>query len=141
MTPSTTATFRRAPLFSRLLGLTVLVAVFGGVLVGSAPSASAAATTNGITMNGITVNGISTNGITTNGITMNGIGLNGISLNGITMNGIATNGIPLQGLTLKGLLQALGALRVTKLDSEQPPPASAHRLPWHRISQTAVGQR
>jgi hypothetical protein len=62
------------------------------------------------------------------------------STNGLAVNALSANGIQLNALTANGLPQSLGVCSAPKLDSEIPPPAPAHSLPWHRLSQQALGK-
>ena len=60
-----------------------------------------------------------------NGLSVNGLSVNGISSNALTSNGLASNGVALNGLTANG---------------EPPPAIQGKSLPFHGLSQKALGK-
>jgi hypothetical protein len=140
MTPDTTRTTSRVPPLARLLRPTALVVLCGSLLV-SATSASASVTLNGIDGNGMPINGMPRNGLPINGVPLNGIPLNGMPRNGMPLNGTPLQGLPMNGLPMQGTLNHCILEAPPRASATLPPPPAAGRLPWHRLSHTALGQR
>jgi GLTT repeat (6 copies) len=115
MRTRTRQTMRRSTRFPRATAKTRMVIACCGLLLWSAVSAHAATALNGIATNGILVNGVISNGLAVNGLASNGIGTNGISTNGILRNAQPSQ-------------------------AEMPPGGQRDSLPFHSLSQRALGK-
>jgi hypothetical protein len=130
MATQTQRTIRRSVRFFTTTVTASMVTACCGLVLLSAVGAHAATALNGITANGVLVNGVLVNGLMSNSLSANGIATNGIATNGIATNGITTNGISTNGILRNA----------QPSQAEMPPGGQRDSLPFHSLSQRALGK-
>jgi hypothetical protein len=130
MVTQTRRTIRRSARFFRATVTASMVAACCGLILWSAVVAHAGVQHNGIELNGLTENGILVNGMPFNGLNPNGVTINGLHVNGLNPNGLSQNGILVNGMLRNA----------QPSQAEMPPGGQRDSLPFHSLSQRALGK-
>jgi hypothetical protein len=144
MATQTRRTTRRSARFFRATVKASMVTAWCGLVLLSAVAAHAGVWGNGapiqgLILNGVLINGMPYNGAPYNGVPIQGMPTNGIPVNGVPLNGLPMNGTSFNGLPTQGVISHDLSLQATTLPREPLSAVQHESLPFHSLSQRALG--